>query len=336
MDMKRCLIIINNAAGKSKKISFDKVEKRLGADYAYTRFLIPDDGDYCLDGYDAVAVCGGDGTLGNLLAKAYARRMEIYYFPAGTLNDRAKSKRYDNVREGRRAKSGAYDRGRPVVVGTFDEIADAQKPVCDNFENRLDSEAAQAFPAFPVRRVFPNETRPQNVFSYVLAAGSFTPIGYTANAGLKKKLGSLAYIFQILKQYKIHRMAATIRCGGKTYDGDFTLIMALKSPRCFGFRFNKAFDPESASGHLIAIRSPKHGGFAGLVEMFFPFFRVFFLGLKKEREGRIIFKRIYSCDISHKTAQTYCRDGEKYEAPAGDLHIGFARSLCDFNVIDKF
>ena len=85
--MKKCLIIINRAAGGSKKITFEKVEKCLGDDYLYTRFSLPDDGDYSLDGYDAVAVCGGDGTLSSALGRAYKMPIEVYYFPVGTLND---------------------------------------------------------------------------------------------------------------------------------------------------------------------------------------------------------------------------------------------------------
>ncbi len=308
--MKKCLIIINNIAGKSKRISFEKVEKCLGPDFCYTHFSLPEDGEYSLDGFDAVAVCGGDGTLGALLDKACLRDIEVFYFPAGTLNDRAKSKRYEHAKSDISARGAGEHSGTPVVLGKFRGARTSAAPTEDESDKK--------------------------VFSYVLAAGSFTPIGYEANIGLKKKLGVLAYILQILKEYRVHHIPAVIDCGDKRYEGDFTLIMALKSPRCFGFRFNRDFDPESESGHLVAIRSPKHGGLLGLIAMFFPFFRVFFIGLKKERDGNVIFKRINSCKILHGEETAYCRDGDRYDAQKGELEICFEKSKCKFTVIDKY
>lgn len=305
--MKKCLIIINNIAGKSKRVTFEKVEKCLGGDFCYAHFSLPDDGEYSLDGFDAVAVCGGDGTLGALLNRAYNRDIEVFYFPAGTLNDRAKSKRYEHAKSSLPAAGAGEHSGTPIVLGKFkrkDKMADAGEE--------------------------------ENVFSYVLAAGSFTPIGYMANVGLKKKLGVLAYILHILREYRVHRIPAVIDCKDKSYEGDFTLIMALKSPRCFGFRFNRDFDAESESGHLIAIRSPKHDGILGSIAMFFPFFRVFFLGLKKEREGKIIFRRVYSCSILQGEDATYCRDGDAYDMQKGETEICFAKSKCNFTVIDRY
>lgn len=333
--MKKCLIIINNAAGKSKRISFEKVEKCLGKGYDYTRFSLPDDGEYLLDGYDAVAVCGGDGTLGSLLSKAQIMPIEVFYFPSGTLNDRAKSKRYDHARSACPACADVPCKGRPVVLGCFERTDMSSLPLTQ--EDLAQTECPSAVDAHLANpHATPSADDAGEIFSYVFATGSFTPIGYAAQTGLKKRIGVFAYILQILKQYRVCRIPANIRCGKKQYQGDFTLIMALKSPRCFGFGFNKDFDPESVSGHLIAIRSPKHGGILGLVEMFFPFFRVFFMGMKREREGKIIFKRIYSCDIQQFSPQTYCRDGEKCETPACNLHVKFVRSLCNFSVIDKF
>lgn len=323
--MKKCLIIINSAAGKSRKISFDKVESRLGDGYCYSRFSLPEDGEYALDGYDAVAVCGGDGTLGALLSKAADMPIDVYYFPSGTLNDRAKSKRYEHVKSNADAA-----RGRQIVVGKYERLSDIPK-------NDEDDKNDPPIESAPTRGSSPLEIAGgQSAFSYVLAAGSFTPIGYMADAGLKRRLGALAYVFQIIKQYRIYRIPAEIDVGEKKFDGEFSLIMALKSPRCFGFRFNRAFDPESVSGHLVAIRSPKHGGIVGLAEMFFPFFRVFFMGLKREREGKILFKKIYSCNVVQKRDETYCRDGEKYVCPKGTLKISFKKTLCNFCVIDKF
>jgi len=297
--MKKCLIVINKAAGGSKKIAFDTVEKCLGNEYEYTRCTLPFSPDPDPTGFDAVAVCGGDGTLGSILGKVYKLPVEVWYFPVGTLNDKAKADRYENTKT-RCPSCGGTNNGKQIVLGK-----------CEGENKDL-------------------------LFAYVLACGSFTPIGYTAKISAKKRLGVLAYIGRVLKEYKVHRISATIDCGSEAYDGEFTLIMFVKSPRCFGFKFNKDFDGESLSGHLVAIRSPKHDGLLGKIEMFFPFFRVFFLGLKKERDGRIIFKKIYGADIVHKENVNYCRDGEKHVLDSQKHRIKFVKSNCTFSVVEKF
>ena len=113
--------------------------------------------------------------------------------------------------------------------------------------------------------------------------------------------------------------------------------MLVKSPRCFGFPFNKAFDAESTSGHLVAIRAPKHKGFLGYIEMFFPFFRVFFIGLKKEKtKGKIVFEKTYSTKLTLSQDIDFCRDGEKQTLGEGTYKISFKKSVCNFSVIEKF
>jgi len=296
--MKSCLIIINKSAGGSSKVSFEKVERCLGDEYKYTRCAIPDNPDPNPEGYDAVAVCGGDGTLGSVLSKIYDKPIDVWYFPACTLNDKAKAERYLAAKTSCPTCGGA-PKGKQIVIGKCGDIQD-------------------------------------HIFAYVFAAGAFTPIGYTAKVENKKKHGVLAYIGQVMREYKVHRINATIDCGGKSYSGEFALIMFVKSPRCFGFNFNKAFDEESMSGHLLAIRSPKHDGLLGKIEMFAPFFRAFFLGLKKERDGKIIFRQAYSATVTHDAAVHYCRDGEKHTVDSGEHKIKFIRSLCNFSVIEKF
>lgn len=294
--MKSCLIIINKSAGGSDRVSFEKVEKCLGSGYEYTRVAIPDSPDPDPSGYDAIAVCGGDGTLGSVLTKVYDKPAELWYFPSGTLNDRAKAERYLSAKTECPTCEDDH-KGKKIVVGK-----------CEN-----------------------------GIFAYVFATGAFTPIGYTAEIKNKKKHGVLAYISQVIKEYKVHRIDAEIKCAdGKEYSGEFALIMFVKSPRCFGFNFNKDFDENGKNGHLLAIRSPKHNGMLGKLEMFFPFFRAFFIGLKKERDGKIIFRRIEGATITHGEKQDYCRDGERKILSEGTHTIEFIRTECAFSVIEKF
>ena len=284
--MENCLIIINKSAGSSDKISFDSVKKTLGNGYKYACHTIPTDGEPTLENYDALAVCGGDGTLSNVLNKVYDKQKDVFYFPYGTLNDKAKaahSKKQDNV-------------AANSVVG----LVKTQSK--------------------------------QTVFSYVFAAGAFTPIGYTASVKMKKRFGVLAYLAEVVKEYKVHRIRAEITADGKTFDGEFALVMFIKSPRCFGFRFNKAYDEQSKSGHLVLIRSPKHDGLVGKIEMFFPFFRTFFIGLKKERNDKIVFQKFSNMTASFDLPTDFCKDGEKATI-AGNVTVEFVKTECHLNLM---
>lgn len=312
-NMKNCLILINQNAGSSRKISFAKVEKRLGDNYAYTEITLP-----CLDippydYYDAIAICGGDGTLSNIMKEVHDKNIDVYYFPVGTLNDKAKANKHKHH----------DDDFKKLVIGKISS---------DKSQKLLNSENNNT-----QKNLIEKSNANQDIFTYVFACGSFTPIGYCSNVKTKKKLGILAYVANIIREYKPYKIHAKIDMDKKQIEDDFTLIMLLKSPRCFGFNFNKDFDAKSESGHLIAIRSPKHKNALGYIEMFFPFFRVFFVGLKKQpRSKNIIFESISDIKIELKENTTFCRDGEKHLLEKGALKINFEKTKCNFHIVNKF
>lgn len=296
--MENCLIIINKSAGSGDKISFDSVKKTLGNGYKYAYHTIPTDGEPTLENYDALAVCGGDGTLSNVLNKVYDKQKDVFYFPYGTLNDKAKASHHPNHNhttdlETNSKTNSVEDRAVVGLVKTQSK---------------------------------------QTVFSYVFAAGAFTPIGYTASVKMKKRFGVLAYLVEVVKEYKVHRIRAEITADGKTFDGEFALVMFIKSPRCFGFRFNKAYDEQAKSGHLVLIRSPKHDGLVGKIEMFFPFFRTFFIGLKKERNDKIVFQKFSNMTASFDLPTDFCKDGEKATIESG-VTVEFVKTECHLNLM---
>ncbi len=285
--MKNCLIIVNHQAGKCERCSVEKVEKAIG-ERDFTICHLPFARNYNPLDFDEVAVCGGDGSLQIIMQQIFNLDKTLYYFPCGTLNDKAKAEKYAH----------SADTPHPVTIGKVDD----------------------------------------KIFTYVYATGAFTEIGYTAKQEIKKKYGTLAYILKVVKAYRIHRIRAkiTMPCeGGKTTDfvGEFNLIMFIKSPRCFGFHFNKAYSNNDEGGHLLLIRSPKHNGIVGLFEMFFPFFKTFFLGLKEEREGNIIFKHVKSATMHLYNPTSFCVDGEKVENSDTSV-VSFEKTKCKLKIIN--
>ena len=316
---KKCLILINDNAGKCRKCSVENVKKALG-EYDFTAVHLPSKAKINFEEFDTFAVCGGDGTLQIIMQKIYNLDKTVYYFPCGTLNDKAGAEKY----------SHATLSPHPVTIGKVDE----------------------------------------NVFTYVFASGAFTEIGYTAKQKDKQRFGVLAYVLKVLKAYEVNRIKCKITCQvedslmknednikgkisrntdsksrrksdkteidnlmTKEFQGEFNLIMFIKSPRCFGFHFNKLYDEQDDGGHLVMIPSPKHDGLIGKVEMFFPFFKVFFLGLRKESEDGVIFKRIKSAMVSLPHNTTFCVDGERRDH-IGDLNLSFEKTTCKLKIID--
>lgn len=161
----------------------------------------------------------------------------------------------------------------------------------------------------------------EQFFSYVCAAGSFTEIGYSAENKSKKKWKAIAYLPQVLKSFRSFEISAEIIANGKKIDGDFTLLMILKSYRCFGFPFNKSYKKRKGL-YLVAIRSYGKDNAVNRAKMFFPFFRVFFCGVKKptERKNWVLIP-FDELTIRLKEPQTFCLDGEK-RVLSGELRFG--------------
>ncbi len=147
-------------------------------------------------------------------------------------------------------------------------------------------------------------------FSYVCATGSFTEIGYTAKNAHKQRWKNLAYLPQVLKYYRCHEISAKINIDGKHFEDNYTLLMVLKSHRCFGFNFNKDYKTTKKS-YLVAIKSAGKNNFANKFKMFFPFFRIFFCGAKTTIANNWMLLPFDKLTITLKQPQTFCIDGEK-------------------------
>ena len=147
------------------------------------------------------------------------------------------------------------------------------------------------------------------LFSYVCATGSFTEIGYSANTKNKKRFKSIAYLPQVLRFYKSHQIHAKLNVDGQPYEDDYTLIMILKSHRCFGFNFNKAYK-QNKGLYLLAIKSFGKDNLVNRAKMFFPFFKVFFTGASPGVNKNWMLLPFEKLTVELATEQDFCLDGE--------------------------
>ena len=153
-------------------------------------------------------------------------------------------------------------------------------------------------------------------FCYVLASGTFTSIGYTAKRKVKVRLGRIAYFLEALKAFKIQNIDANIHTEKNKYSGSYTLIMCLRSPRCFGFNFNKLYNPNKKELYLLLIEAPKNR-----LSLFLKFFRCFFIGFNKPYcKNGIIFSPINYADIDFNNDISFCLDGDE-EVCTSPLHL---------------
>ncbi len=156
------------------------------------------------------------------------------------------------------------------------------------------------------------------LFSYVFATGTFTPLGYSVKNKQKQKFGKLAYMLNIAKQCKVARIATSIDTTHyatqeqQHFDGEYSLVMFLNSMQCFEFKFNHLYTFNQDCMQMLLIKSPKFNGILGLCEMFFPFFRAFFIGFRKPcKTKRVYFDSIESATVTVSQPTDFCTDGEK-------------------------
>lgn len=149
-------------------------------------------------------------------------------------------------------------------------------------------------------------------FAYVAAAGSFTDIGQSPSAKFKRRFKIFAYFSKVLAAYKVHRIHAAIRTDRFSEEDDYTLIMLSNAVRCFGFRFNRLYKDNSDDLQLLLIKAPKKDNLWGRIKMFFPFFRAFFLGFRKEYTSKNLrFLSVSNASLALSEEVPFCVDGER-------------------------
>lgn len=258
--MKNCIIIVNKMSGNNSLAVESALRSIFGEGFDIEFFYITENAVLPdVQSYDRIVVCGGDGTLHNIINCKIKSSAEIIYCPFGTLNECA---------TGTSSKDDY----------TFSDVGLA------------------------------NDRR----FTYVCACGTFTPLGYAVKDKHKQRFKSLAYLSKVLSQYRAEFIKAKIQTGNISEEGVYTLIMAIESPKCFGFNFNKMYKRDDGKMHLLAIKSPKHSGFRGAAQIFFPLFRAFFVGFKRPyRSKKMLFVPFTDLTLTFDGETDFCMDGER-------------------------
>ncbi|MBR1747286.1 MAG: hypothetical protein IJ735_03630 [Clostridia bacterium] len=270
--MSKCKLVVNRLSGNSEKcVNVEDLTALLRETYGQVDVVCIDENNDVkmrdeVDGYDALAVCGGDGTLNSAINAVKKKSTKLIYIPCGTLNDTAKSLRLAK-------KLACGDRRiRKVDMG---KIGDT-------------------------------------MFAYVLAAGTFCEIGYTTEIKTKKHFKFFAYLLMVLKSYKVRRIRAKVTLGDRVLEDEYSLVMAINASRCFGFHFNKKFCHNNGIAQILLIKSPKHNGLLGKIEIFFPFFRAFFVGFGKEYDKKNMkFLDFSKASLELEQSTDFTVDGEK-------------------------
>ncbi|MDD4839206.1 MAG: diacylglycerol kinase family protein [Clostridia bacterium] len=172
-----------------------------------------------------------------------------------------------------------------------------------------------------------------NRFAYVAATGTFTSIGVKTSPELKKRFKLVAYFGDVLRCYKVAHIAAKFETDNGIFEDVYTLAMFIDSNRCFGFSFNRLFEPNDGKLHMLLIKAPKGSGLLAKIKIFFPMFRVFFMGISKAKTTKnIVFVPISTAKVSLETPQTFCFDGEA-QIVEGKFLIEVAPLTCPIKLI---
>lgn len=192
MDEKRLLLIANPFSGKAKMVTNLMAVTQILSDKGFEITVYPTKkaGDATLrvqkiksGEYDRIVVCGGDGTLNEVITGLMLANIEckVGYIPAGTLNE--------------------WSLGLKIPRS----IPEAAKVAASDGEIKLD------IGRFGDR-----------YFSYTASFGAFTEASYSTPQEIKNVFGQAAYFFEGIKSLgNIHPIHLRFECEEKVIEDDF-------------------------------------------------------------------------------------------------------------------
>lgn len=192
MENKKLLLIVNPCSGKAKMrpALLGVVEIFTKADFDVTVYPTKEREDATRKvatlkekDYDLIVVCGGDGTLNEVITGLMESEADIPigYIPAGTLNE--------------------WSTG----LGISKTIRQAAKDIVKGKEITLDIGQFG-----------------DKYFTYTASFGAFTSASYSANQDVKNVLGQAAYFFEGIKSLgTIKPIHLKFECDDREIEGDF-------------------------------------------------------------------------------------------------------------------
>ena len=192
MENKKLLLIVNPCSGKAKMrpALLGVVEIFTKADFDVTVYPTKEREDATRkvatlksEDYDLIVVCGGDGTLNEVITGLMESEADIPigYIPAGTLNE--------------------WSTG----LGISKTIRQAAKDIVKGKEITLDIGQFG-----------------DKYFTYTASFGAFTSASYSANQDVKNVLGQAAYFFEGIKSLgTIKPIHLKFECDDREIEGDF-------------------------------------------------------------------------------------------------------------------
>ncbi len=235
---KEILLIVNPCSGKGKVSKYipqicDNLEKQ-GYELEVIYTSKTNNGEQIIENYiryiDAVVVCGGDGTLNeviNGIIKCH-KKIDVAFIPFGTTNDFSRTVRVPRNHYKLSKKLSKY-KERGIDIG--------------NFNNRF--------------------------FYYVAAFGTCTNVAYSTDQNEKNKYGKLAYYRKGLKELKkMKSYQVSIVTDNEIIKDEFIYGSISNSVSIGSFKWFKRNEFKVNDGlfELVLIKKPKN--FFGLLKIF--------------------------------------------------------------------
>jgi len=142
----KCLLLINSSSGNSTGIADGEIAEMLKGIYGEVEKTVyniesPLDIGKASEGFDAVAVCGGDGTFNYAINALRDRKIDLIFVPCGTFNDCAHTLKRINGGKGVYTLDLGELNGRlfnyVAAAGSFTSIGYKPKPKYKKLFKRL-------------------------------------------------------------------------------------------------------------------------------------------------------------------------------------------------------
>lgn len=226
---KEILLIVNPCSGQGKVSKYvpdicDNLEKQ-GYDLEVIYTSEENNGEKIIQDYiryiDTVIVCGGDGTLSEVINGVIRsqKKINVTFIPFGTTNDFSKTVKIPRNKYSLSKKLSKYTKTM-IDIGSFND----------------------------------------KYFYYVAAFGACTSVSYTTKQKEKNKVGRLAYYRQALKELKkMESHQVTIVTDNEIIKDNFLYGGVTNSISIGGFKWFKKNDFKINDGlfEVILIKKPK-------------------------------------------------------------------------------